>query len=192
MSLTLKPKARDVGCKELPPTDAGTRTGVPLSIRAALPEDVSLLANIYGHLSARDMRFRFKQPIEHLGPEELKNLVDREAGMTSYLAFSGDTAIACATLVRDAGSDAAEVILSVRPDWKARGVSWTLLEDVLARAAAAGLTRVSSVELGEDREAINLQREMGFVARLKSADPLQFSLVKALDASPPPARETDA
>ena len=63
MSLTLKPKARDVGCKELPPTDAGTRTGVPLSIRAALPEDVSLLANIYGHLSARDMRFRFKQPM---------------------------------------------------------------------------------------------------------------------------------
>jgi len=181
MSLTLKPKAPGVGGKELPPTEVVTRAGVPLRIRAALPADISLLADIYSHLSAQDMRFRFKQPIEHLAPEELKDLIDREAGMTSYLAFSGDTAIACATLVRDHGSDAAEVILSVRPDWKGRGVSWTLLKDVLERASAAGLTRISSVELGEDREAINLQREMGFVARLKSADPLQFSLVKALE-----------
>ena len=123
MSLTLKPKTPGVGGKELPPTEVVTRAGVPLRIRAALPADISLLADIYSHLSAQDMRFRFKQPIEHLAPEELKDLVDREAGMTSYLAFSGDTAIACATLVRDHGSDAAEVILSVRPDWKSQSAS---------------------------------------------------------------------
>jgi len=168
--------------KDLPLTEKVTRAGIPLEIRPASARDVELLADIYRHLSPQDMRFRFKQPIERLDPEDLKALVDRDAGMTSFLAFSGGAAIACATLVGDPGCNSAEVILSVRPDWKGRGVSWTLLEDVLARAAAAGLKRVSSVELGEDLEAINLQREMGFVARLRSADPLEFSMVKALDA----------
>lgn len=181
MSRTVKTFTAGAGGEELPPTEATTRAGVPLRIRTASSADVGRLAEIYRHLSAQDMRFRFKQPIEELSAQELEYLVDREAGVTSYLAFSGDTAIACATLIRDHDRDAAEVILSVRPDWKGQGVSWTLLEDVLARAAAAGLRRISSVELGDDRDAINLQREMGFVARLKSAEPLEFSMVKALD-----------
>jgi len=181
MSRTLTTDGPGVAGEELPPTEAITRAGVSLTIRAATIADVDQLADIYRHLSAQDMRFRFKQPIEQLGPDDLNTLVDRAAGMTSYIAVSGDTAIACATLVHDHDHDAAEVILAVRPDWKGQGVSWTLLEDVLVRAAAAGLTRVSSVELGDDCDAINLQREMGFVARLKSADPLEFSLVKALE-----------
>jgi len=181
MGRTLKKNAPGVEGEESPPTEKMTRAGVSLRIRAASATDVDLLADIYRHLSPQDMRFRFKRSIEQLDPAELRYLVDREAGMTSYLAFSGDVAIACATLVRDQRCASAEVILSVRPDRKGQGVSWTLLEDVLARAAAAGLTRISSVELGDDSDAINLQREMGFVARLKSADPLEFSLVKALD-----------
>ncbi len=182
MSRTVKTVTAGASGEELPPTEKMTRAGVLLKIRTASAADVDLLGDIYRHLSAQDMKFRFKQPIEQLSAEELKYFVDQDAGMTSYLAFGGDTAIACATLVRDHDRDAAEVILSVRPDWKGQGVSWTLLEDVLARATAAGLKRISSVELGDDRDAINLQREMGFVARLKSADPLEFSMVKALDA----------
>jgi len=181
MSRTADVGAPETGGAGSTLTEAVTRGGVPLRIRAASTADIGALADIYGHLSREDMRFRFKQSVDQLSPDELERLVDPAAGMTSYLAFTGDTAIACATLLRDPDCEAAEVILSVHPDWKGRGVSWTLLEDVLARAAAAGLKRVSSVELGEDRAAINLQREMGFVARLKSAEPLQFSMVKALD-----------
>jgi len=157
-----------------------TRAGDALTIREASRADVKQLGEIYAHLSAQDMRFRFRGGIEKLGSEDLNTLVDRAAGMTSYLAFSGETPVACATLIRDPGQNTAEVILSVRPDWKGRGVSWSLLGDVLARAEAAGLSRVSSVELGEDCEAINLQREMGFVARLKCVEPLEFTMVKAL------------
>jgi hypothetical protein len=56
-----------------------------------------------------------------------------------------------------------------------------LLEHVLACAAARGLRRVNSLESGDDREAINLQREMGFVARLHSAEPVEFQMVKVVD-----------
>lgn len=158
-----------------------TRAGVPLTIRAAGPEDVACLADIYAHLTAQDMRFRFRGSIERLSAEDLLDLVDRDAGMTSYLAFSENLPVACATLIHDRGRNSAEVILAVRPEWKGHGVSWTLLEYVIDRATAAGLKRMTSHELGEDREAVNLQREMGFVARLTSADPVALSMDKVLN-----------
>lgn len=170
-----------------PPSEAVTRGDVRLRIRPASPDDVSLLADLYGHLTAQDMRFRFKGAATQLSTADLADLVRREAGISSYIAFSGELAVACATLVHDPGRNSAEVVLSVRPDWKGRGVSWTLLQDVISRAAAAGLTRISSTEFGEDREAINLQREMGFMARLRSADPIEFSMVKALNGSDGPS-----
>jgi len=162
------------------PSVATTRAGIVLHIRKAQPADVGILADIYAHLTEQDMRFRLKRPIKQLESAELENLVDEAAGMTSYLAFAEDTAAACATLIRDPSRNSAEVILSVRPEWKGRGVSWTLLEDVMTRAAKAGLTRITSREFRDDREAINLQREMGFVARLQCADPIEFAMVKAI------------
>lgn len=163
------------------PTEKVTRAGICLTIRVASSADVPAIADIYRHITAQDMRFRFKQPIDHLDAEELNALVDPHAGMTTYLAVAGKLAVACATLICDPGREVAEVILSVRPEWKGRGVSWTLLEEVLACAAKSGLKRISSTEPGEDQAAINLQREMGFVARLRCADPVEFLMVKALD-----------
>jgi len=168
-------------------TEAVTRGDVRLQIRPASLDDLDLLADLYSHLTDQDMRFRFKGAVTQLSADDLSDLVRREAGMTSYIAFSGARAIACATLMHDPGRKSAEVVLCVLPDWKGRGVSWTLLQDVMARAAAAGLKRISSTELGEDREAINLQREMGFVARLQSADPVKLSMVKTLNGSEGPS-----
>ncbi len=62
-----------------------TRTGLPLEIRTASVADVEILADIYGHLTAQDMRFRFKQPIEALQLSELATLVDQ-----GCLSFDGD------------------------------------------------------------------------------------------------------
>ena len=158
-----------------------TRSGVPLTIRRALPADLSMVADIYAHLTAQDLRFRFGPSADKLGQMELAHLLDQSSGMFSFLATSGTVPVACATLLCEPGHDRADIILSVRSDWKGRGVSWTLLEHVLERASEMGLKRVSSVEPCGDRDAINLQREMGFVARLKSADPLELSLVKSVD-----------
>lgn len=162
-------------------SEVTTRGGVPLAIRIARPEDATLLLDIYGHLTADDLRFRLKGASEKLDATEIQDLVDRNAGMTSYLAFSGGVAVACATLMDHPGHNSAEVILAVRPEWKGQGVSWTLLQDIIQRATAAGMKRITSRELGDDREAINLQREMGFVARLQSADPVELLMDKVLN-----------
>jgi acetyltransferase len=56
-----------------------------------------------------------------------------------------------------------------------------LLEYILSYAKAHGIKRVTSLESGDDRAAINLEREMGFVARLLCADPIEIGLSKTID-----------
>jgi len=162
--------------------DLTTRSGAKLHVRPGRSEDCELLADLFAHVSAADLRFRFMGTIKKVSKDQLEALLDPSQGMATYIAFAEDgPPVACCTLAEQSGGQSAEVTLSVRSDWKGRGVSWTLLEHVLACAAARGLRRVSSLESGDDREAINLQREMGFVARLHSAEPMEFQMVKVVD-----------
>jgi acetyltransferase len=162
--------------------DLTTRSGTKLHVRPGGSDDRDLLADLFANVSAADLRFRFMGTIKKLSTDQLDALLDPAQGMVTYIAFAeGGSAVACCTLAEEPGGQSAEVTLSVRSDWKGRGVSWTLLEHVLACAAARGLRRVNSLESGDDREAINLQREMGFVARLHSAEPVEFQMVKVVD-----------
>ena len=164
------------------PADLTTRSGVKLHVRPGQPSDVDLLAELFRHVSPEDLRFRFMGTVKQVRRDQLAMLLDAKQGMTTFIALAeGDLPVACCTLADEPDGRSADATLSVRSDWKGRGISWTLLEHVLACAAARGLTRVNSLESGDDREAINLQREMGFVARLHSADPLEFTLSKAVE-----------
>ena len=162
--------------------DLTTRSGARLHVRPGQISDTALLAELFAHVSAADRRFRFMGTIKKLSESQLRTLLDPDKGMTTYIAFAQDgRPVACCTLAVDAEGQSAEVTLSVRSDWKGRGVSWTLLEHVLACAAARGLRRIDSFESADDREAINLQREMGFVARLHSAEPMEIQMSKFVE-----------
>jgi len=178
------PSGRSAETKGLWSADLTTRDGVKLHVRPGLPADIDLLADLFAHVSAADRRFRFMGTVKELGRDQLASLLDAAQGMVTYIAFNeDDCAVACCTLAEEVDGQSAEVTLSVRSDWKGKGVSWTLLEHVLACAAARGLRRVNSLESADDREAINLQREMGFVARLHSAEPMEFQLSKFVEPS---------
>jgi acetyltransferase len=84
----------------------------------------------------------------------------------TFLAFGDDrrTIMAEATLATDPNGERAEVAISIRPDLKHRGISWTLLEHVLRYAQAQGIAVVESVESAENDAAIGLEREMGFTS----------------------------
>lgn len=175
-------RARPANPKGQWSADLTTRSGVKLRVRVGQPSDIDLLADLFRHVSAEDLRFRFMGTFKELTREQLATLLDADQGMTTFIAFDPTGCpVACCTLADEADGHSADVTLSVRADWKGCGVSWTLLEHVLACAAARGLTRVNSLESGDDREALNLQREMGFVARLHSAEPIELTLSKYVE-----------
>lgn len=143
--------------------DLETRSGVRLHVRPVLPTDGDLLTAFFRHVSADDLRFRFLSAIREVGPERIAAMtqIDYRRTMT-FLAFAGDTLVAAAMLATDPDHVRAEVAISVRQDFKQKGVSWTLLDHVLRYARAEGIETVESVESADNRAALSLERDMGF------------------------------
>ena len=160
--------------------DAVTRGGIALHIRPATPEDAALLTTLFEHVTPDDLRSRFGATAQHIGAAELALLMDYDpdTSITFLACTPTGIAVAASTLADASDASSAEVALSVHADWKNRGVAWTLLEHTLAYAKAHGLREVTSVESGDEHAAVNLEREMGFVARLASASPIEFALSK--------------
>jgi N-acetylglutamate synthase-like GNAT family acetyltransferase len=155
-----------------------TRNGLVLNVRQATSADSDALVALFRQVSPEDFRFRFQEAVEQINAAWLAPLL--EGGRTFLALDDAGEAVACCMLTDGADATTADVNLAVRSDRKGQGVSWTLLHHVLDYAAAAGITRVMSLESGEDRLAINLEREMGFVARLSSAAPIELTLSKLL------------
>jgi len=74
----------------------------------------------------------------------------------------------------------AEVAISVRAGDKHKGIAWELLRHVVRYAQARGVTTLESIESRENHEAIELEREQGFVAAPYPEDPTLILIRKDL------------
>jgi GNAT superfamily N-acetyltransferase len=162
--------AKDVGpapdARPAPPaSELTTWTGFSFRVRAATPADEAALAEMFANVSPEDRRFRFLSAVDEVGHAFLERLtrVDHER-TEDFLAFDGDRLIASAMLAADPAGERAEVAISIRSDYKHRGVGWTLLDHVARFAAEKGMELLESIESRDNREAIELEKEMGFTA----------------------------
>lgn len=144
-----------------------TRSGFHFWVRPARAEDEAALGEFFTHVTQEDLRFRFLSAVPRVDHDLLAFLTDVDHDRTeNFLAFEADasTVIATAMLAAAPGLGRAEVALSVRADYKRRGISWTLLEHVARAARAKGIRKLESIESRNHHEAIELEREMGFTA----------------------------
>lgn len=163
------------------PVSLALRDGQTIVVRAAFAEDETALEAFFDQVNAEDRRFRFLAASHHVGHDQLQPLTHADHWRTeSFLAFDrpdGDI-IGSAMLACDAQMDTGEIAVSVRGDWRGRGVGWALL-DLLARAAQArGLKRVISIEDRANHAAIALEQEKGFAAHGVDGDPHLVMLEK--------------
>jgi len=145
--------------------DLTTRDGVKMHVRPIVPDDEGALADLFHHVTTDDLRFRFMTGLREVGRERLVAMSQIDYWRTMhFLAFLPDgTAIASALLACDPDRERAELAVSVRSDFKGRGVSWTLVEHVVRYAEAEGIGAIEAVESCENRAALTLEREAGFV-----------------------------
>ncbi|AJP74331.1 GNAT family N-acetyltransferase [Sphingomonas hengshuiensis] len=143
-----------------------TRTGFRFRVRPATPADEAALAEFFTHVTHEDLRFRFLTGLNEVGHDRLAAMTTVDHHQTeSFIAFDeGATLIATAMLACDAALDRGEVAISIRDDFKQRGVSWELLAYVARVAEAKGVKTLESIESRENHAAIELEREMGFTA----------------------------
>lgn len=146
-----------------------TRTGLRLHVRPVNPEDGERLKAFFAGLASDDLRFRFLTPLVKPSGSLLEALIAVDHVRTEdYLAFvevdGKEELIASAMLAADPSLERAEVAIAVHPEYKERGVGWTLLDFVARDARARGIKALESVECRDNRAAIDLEREMGFTA----------------------------
>lgn len=144
--------------------DLTTRDGVTMHVRPILPDDEEALADLFHHVTTDDLRFRFLTGLRDVGRDRLVAMTQIDYWRTMhFLAFAPDgTAIASALLACDPDRERAELAVSVRGDFKGKGVSWTLVEHVVRYAEAEGIGAIEAVESCENRAALMLEREAGF------------------------------
>ncbi len=159
-----------------------TRTGFVFSARQARASDEAGLGRFFVRLTPDDLRFRFLSGINQVSHESLVAMTAIDHHQTeNFLAFvDGETEIiASAMLACDPAMDTGEVAIAVLPEFKGKGVSWQLLHLVAAFAEAQGVRTLQSIESRDNHAAIELEREMGFVAAAYPGDPT-LVLVKCM------------
>jgi GNAT superfamily N-acetyltransferase len=147
--------------------DLVTRTGLVVHVRPVRPDDEAALADLFQHVTPQDLHFRFLGGLREVSHERLVAMTHVDHRQTeNFLAFAGGgkTAIGTAMLACDATMEKGEVAISIRAEYKHKGVAWELLRFVAQYAEAKGLKALESIESRENHEAIELEKEQGFVA----------------------------
>ena len=139
-----------------------TRSGFEFDVRPVAPSDEAELATFFAHVTPQDLRFRFLDS-RKLGADLIRSMTAVDHDLSErFLALEGGQVVASALLAMDQARERGEVAVAIRPDYKQRGISWTLLEHVTRYATARGLKMIESIESRDNRAAIALEQEMGF------------------------------
>ena len=151
-----------------------THTGLMLHVRAVKPGDEPLLAEFFRHVTPEYLRFRFLGGVREVSHDRLLAMTKIDHTTTEhFLAFAGgsDAIVAAAMVACDPSTTKAEVAISVRADDKHKGVGWEMLRLAARFAQSRGAKTLESLESRENHEAIELEREQGFVAVPYPDDP---------------------
>lgn len=159
-----------------------TRSGLTIHVRPARENDAAALAAFFDQVSDEDRRFRFLSAAAHVSDRQLEPLIHADHYRSeSFLGFdaANGALIASALLACDAARDTAEIAVSIRHDYRGKGVGWALLDFVSAEAERRGVRRVIAIEARANHAAIDLEREKGFTPEAFEDDPSLIVLAKS-------------
>ena len=146
--------------------------GFRVHVRLIRAEDEPLLHEAFARMSDRSVYFRFFSPLKRL-PEEMAHRlaqVDSEQRF-ALVAVSGapgaEHILGVARYDRAAGTDTAEVAVSVVDEYQRRGIGAKLLGLLCQAARDHGIRQFSLVVLPENQSMIGLLRRLGWIHQVR-------------------------
>jgi acetyltransferase len=144
-----------------------TAAGIPLFIRPIKPEDAPMLADLFDSLSPASRYQRFFSPMKHLSRDMLVRLTQIDYDRHICLAALGKDGEksemrGVARVISGPDRRNAEFSVVVGDQWQGKGVGRKLLERCLDAGRDYGIGRVFGEVLPENRQMLNLGRELGF------------------------------
>jgi GNAT superfamily N-acetyltransferase len=139
------------------------RDGGEILVRAIRPEDRELIAEGFERLSPQSRYRRFFAPLTRLTGEDLTYLteVDHRDHEALVATNPADRAIiGVARYVRSENPVEAEVAVVVGDPWQKRGIASALLDRLVERARAAGITHFVALVMSDNEDALELFRHL--------------------------------
>ena len=147
--------------------DVILRDGGTLRLRPPLREDADSLLDFYRSLSQESLRLRF-HGLPHLHEQLVESLLEPDwverGSLLGTLATDdgGERVVALANYMRLRDPAVAEAAFAVADSDQGRGIGTRLLEQLAARAAAAGIERFVAEVLAQNRAMLGVFERAGF------------------------------
>lgn len=141
-----------------------TRDNQELFVRPIELQDKEALNDAFQHLSAESRCRRFLAPIKQLTSEELAYFteLDHRDHQALVAVTPSGKIIGVARYIRfGKASSGAEVAVTVVDEWQRHGVGYALLRQLAHRARDAGIEAFTGICLANNRDMIQLLRELG-------------------------------
>jgi GNAT superfamily N-acetyltransferase len=156
----------DVDSETIARQDSELHDGRTVGIRPISPSDGEALVRCHDGLTDETTRLRFFVLHPHLAPSEVEYFThvdhhDREA----MVAVDGGDIIGVGRFDRLPGTNDAEVAFVVADDWQGNGVGTQLLEQLVHRARAEGITRFLADTLNENHRMRGVFRDSGLLVK---------------------------
>ena len=140
--------------------------GIPFEVRPLTRADRDRLAAAFGRLSERSRVRRFLGPKPKLSSAELTYLTDVDQVTHAAVAAIDPDDGAIVGVARYAPEPAtpgvADLALFVADAWQGQGIGTTLGTELVRRADANGIARLTATTFADNREARGLLRKLGF------------------------------
>jgi acetyltransferase len=158
-----------------------TRDGTAITLRPVRPEDEPLLQDLFTHMSREDVRLRFFAPIRELSHRFAARLsqIDYDREMALLAQHDGVT-LGVARYFADPDKQRAEYAVTVRSDWKGRGVGYLLMTRLIEVAHAAGIGELFGDVLHENQPMLEMCRALGFTLAANPTDATLTTVRKSL------------
>jgi acetyltransferase len=164
-----------------------------LKLRPIRPEDADLYPRFLERMEPEDLRMRFLMPTKTISERTQIRLTqldyDRDIAFVALEQPTGDLA-GIVRYASDPDKTAAEFGILVRSDVKHHGLGRLMLSRLIERARDKGIGALYGVVLSENKEMLDLARELGFEIERDAGGPTQMRVTLSL-APRAPALQAD-
>lgn len=144
-----------------------------IHIRPIRPEDETLYADFFAHVTPDDQRLRFFTVAPDLSHRFLARLTQidyaREMAFVATAKASG-ALLGVVRMVADPDYVRAEYAILVRSDLKGRGLGWQLMQHLIAYARSEKLEQLHGSVLAANSTMLQMCRELGFSIEREPGD----------------------
>ncbi|HEX2464049.1 MAG TPA: GNAT family N-acetyltransferase [Thermoanaerobaculia bacterium] len=166
------------------------RDGHRLPIRPIRPEDEPRLQEAFRRLTPEDVRLRFFSPLRVLHHDLAAQLaqIDYDRAMAFVVleepSDDGSNIVGVARLTADPDRERAEYAVTVRSDWKGRGLGHALMRKMIDYARSKDIRELFGYVLRENETMLAMSRELGFTVTGSDEGPGVVRVSLALTAAP--------